>query len=143
MVTKQLSTTKEHMVVCGFNPRKKKDKLLYAEQLEAGEVFEPRQLRGTKKDKSTGFLWSRKEEYIAKHKYGIKFPFVAAVLSGQAEDVGYCLLDFSKGVPGFSRYLIPINGDGTAYVSVYAPEKGVKKIVKAVPVDVGFPMVFA
>ena len=142
MITKQCTpTTKEHMLSVGFNPRKKSDKLLYAKQLEQGLLCEPRQLRGTKRDSLTGYYWSRKEAYISKHYYGIDLSYVAQVLSGLKSDIGFCILNFSNKPPNLTRYLVSLPGSvGSAYVSVFTSEKGLMKIIKAVPVDCGFSL---
>ena len=118
----------------GLNPRKKEDKKTYATWLESGKVSEPLQLRGTKKDSATGYTWSRKEEFIAKYKYGVSLPLVASRL----EESGILTLSFGcYDVRGFMRYLVSMPGNlEAAYVSVCVSDKGVKKILKAVPVKI-------
>ena len=80
MVSTNLSRVSDHMKFYGLNSRSSKDRRQYAFLLDNGEVDEPRQLRGIKKDKVSGCCWHRKEAFIAKNKYGIDLSNVAFVV---------------------------------------------------------------
>ena len=128
-------TIKEHMASIGLNPKKKSDKLKYAHFLEKCHFYEPRQLRGTKKDPETGYYWSRKEEYIAKNKFGINISLVASLLKNLNPEIGYCVLTYTQNRLNFSCYLVSLsNPIQTVYVSVFTSDKGVRRILQVIPV---------
>ena len=85
MVSTNLLRVFDHMKFYGLNPRSSKDRRQYAFLLYNDEIDEPRQLRGMKKDKASGFCWSRKEAFIAKNKHGLDYlkmlPYISELLN--------------------------------------------------------------
>jgi len=120
----------------GLNSRLKADKFQYALQLDSGQVSESRQLRGMRKDPVFGYCWSRKEEFIAKHKYGVDIGHVAAVLAGLMDYSEYGFIKLGDVCPGIARYQVTLRGVGPVYASVYEDGK-VKKILKVVSLKSG------
>jgi hypothetical protein len=104
-------SVKDHMESFYLNLSVKTDRYIYAGWLEAMVLHEPMALRGTKKDPFTGYLWNRKEEFIAKHRYGISLKRIAPSLTASSKESKWVW--FSGGVSGFSIIL----GDRPAYIS--------------------------
>jgi len=133
-MTKSNLKVSDCMVSLGLNPRLKRDKRKFANQLDYGDVQEPMQLRGTKKDPATGYVWSRKEEYISKYKFGVEFSEVASVLAGLTKAKCTTVLSVDTD-PLFERFLVVLpEKSNSVYVSVYKGE-GKKKILRVVPVN--------
>jgi len=125
-----------NMLYYGLNRRSIKDKYIYADLLESCMIFEPKELRGTKKDPVSGYYWSRKEEFIAKYKYKIVYSIVASILSGS--NIGICNHIFSSmnNESILSIYFLKLFGYmETICVSIHSARKFKKKIIKAVPLD--------
>ncbi|MCL2128732.1 MAG: hypothetical protein FWH35_00060 [Treponema sp.] len=133
-MTKTNLKVSDCMVSLGLNPRLKRDKRKFANQLDYGDVQEPMQLRGIKRDSVTGYVWSRKEEYISKYKFGVEFSEVASVLAGLTKATCISVLSVD-GDPLFERFLVVLPEKLTSvYVSVYKGE-GRKKILRVIPID--------
>lgn len=126
----------ENMQYYGLNPKSGKDRKTYANLLETMKVFEPRELRGTKKDSVTGFYWSRKEEFIAKYKYNIPLSILSLVLSVSPVEICKCIVSFINSNYTLSIYLIKLNAYfNIICVSVLSKENKKRKILNAIPLD--------
>jgi hypothetical protein len=110
---RKATTVKDHMKSFYLNLSEKADRYIYAGWLEAMILREPMALRGTKKDPHTGFFWNRKEEFIAKHRYGITLKQIASVMAASSMQGKWLL--FSTGISGFSIALV----EKPAYISEF------------------------